>query len=203
MCTTGSDNPFVTPRRVIRLDYNLQEWLDWAEPAKAAAVLMIKEDNVPDTNLLKTLEALVAAYDRMSFVSRYPLDENIEDIKAHIEKLRGEGAADMQAETAAERAAGPQGLRQAYPPVLPVVRKYQVTLAADLRAYATVTVEAPDEDVAWNKVRAIMHKQEKSEFGLGAGYVMDLNGILSDFEPDYDTLDGFELLEDLVDITDH
>jgi hypothetical protein len=52
MCTNGSENkpedvarsPFVTPRRVIRLDYHLQDWLDWAEPAKAAAVLMIKED---------------------------------------------------------------------------------------------------------------------------------------------------------------
>ena len=153
--------------------------------------------------LLKTLRALVAAYEAMPFINRYPLAENIEDIKAHIEAQGTGGAADMQAETAAERAASLEARRQAYPPVLPVVRKYQVTLAADLRAYATITVEAPDEDVAWNKARAIMHKQEKSEFGLGAGYVVDLNGILSDFEPDCDTLDGFELLEDLVDITDH
>jgi hypothetical protein len=141
--------------------------------------------------LLKTLQALVAAYEAMPFINRYPLAENIEDIKAHVEKLRGEGAADMQAETAAERAASLEARRQAYPPVLPVVRKYQVTIGAGVRAYATITVEAPDEDVAWNKARTTLQ------------ILQDSMGKMVEFEADYETLHDLELLEDLVDITDH
>jgi hypothetical protein len=97
----------------------------------------------------------------------------------------------MQAETAAERAASLEARRQAYPPVLPVVRKYQVTIGADLRAYATVTVEAPDEDVAWNEARKVLQ------------ILQDSMGKMVEFEADYETLHDLELLEDLQDVTDH
>jgi hypothetical protein len=142
--------------------------------------------------LLKTLQALVAAYEELppsryvGNAAQFAIERNIEDIKAHLA-----GAADMQAETAAERAASLEARRQAYPPVLPVVRKYQVTIGADLRAYATITVEAPDEDVAWNKARKVLH------------VLQDSMGKMVEFEADYQTLHDLELLEDMVDITDH
>jgi hypothetical protein len=134
--------------------------------------------------LLKTLKAIVAAYERDG--NMLSASVNIADIKSYLAGV--EGAADMQAETAEERAASLEARRQAYPPAL---RKYQVTIGADLRAYATVTVEAPDEDVAWNEARKVLH------------VLQDSMGKMVEFEADYQTLHDLELLEDLVDITDH
>lgn len=120
--------------------------------------------------LIKTLRALVEAYDHNQLVDHPSLDRNMSDIRAYLEASAGAAAQGVEA---------------------PALRKYQVTIGAGVRAYATITVEAPDEDVAWNEARTILYA------------LQDSMGKMVEFEADYETLHDLELLEDLVDITDH
>jgi hypothetical protein len=71
------------------------------------------------------------------------------------------------------------------------MKTYQVSLAAWCRAYATVTIEAYTEDHARIRAREILVAQGRS--------AIDRSGDV-ELEADYDTLDDFELLDDLVEI---
>jgi hypothetical protein len=66
--------------------------------------------------------------------------------------------------------------------------KYFVTIAANVRAYATVEIEAANEDAAWQRAKDIA----ASENIWDEPEIEDVT-----FEPEYDTLDEFEPLEDL------
>jgi len=67
--------------------------------------------------------------------------------------------------------------------------KYSVTIAANVRAYATVEIEAADGEAAWRRVEAIIDSPEIwSEPEFAGAY----------FQPEFDTLDDFSALFDLT-----
>jgi hypothetical protein len=67
--------------------------------------------------------------------------------------------------------------------------KWTVTIAANVRAYATVEIEADDEDAAWQRAKDIVSAPAMWSEPEMADDVF--------FVPEYDTLDDFELLDDL------
>jgi len=72
------------------------------------------------------------------------------------------------------------------------MKKYTVTIAANVRAYATVTIEAADEDAAWQRAKDIAAALPD----WTQGEPTEIDGVV--FEPDYATLTDFEALDDIL-----
>jgi hypothetical protein len=72
------------------------------------------------------------------------------------------------------------------------MKTYTVTIAANVRAYATIEIEAADEHAAWQRATDIAAALENGAQGEPA----EMDGVV--FEAAYDTISDFEALEDLI-----
>jgi hypothetical protein len=68
------------------------------------------------------------------------------------------------------------------------VPKFNATIAADVRAYACVTVDAEDEEAAHDRFKAIAAALARGEKTPETATTV--------FDPDFDTLAEYEYLED-------